>query len=67
MLPVQTNEDRGAAEFLRNAAGHDAHDALMPAFFRQHDGFRRLVRGQHGNGLPVNFLLDGLPLGVHLT
>ena len=67
VLAVQTDQEGGAGVFLGNAAGHDAHHALMPAFIRQHDGLRGLAHGQHGHGLPVNFRLHGLPLPVQLA
>ena len=67
MLAVQTNEKCGTGVFFRDAAGNDAHNALVPAFISQNDGFRRLSQRQHGYSLLINFRFHSLPLPVQLT
>ena len=64
MIPIQTDQEGGAAEFLRDTAGHDANHTLMPAFVRKDDGFGGSALRQHGNGLIVNTGFHILPLTV---
>ena len=67
MVPIQADEEGGAGKFLRNPAGDDAHNTLVPALVRQNDGLRRGALGQHGNGLPIDFRFNLLPLPVQLA
>ena len=67
VVTVQTDEEGGAGVFLRNAAGDDAHHALMPALVRQNDCLRGLAAGQHGYGLLVDFRFHRLSLPVQIA
>ena len=55
VLPVQADEKGGAGKFLGNAAGDNAHHALMPALIGQHNGIGQTALGQHIDGLLINF------------
>ena len=49
-LPVEPNDDRRASMFFHHAAGHNAHQALVPTLARQHEDrialyIRKFLRG----------------------
>ena len=67
VLAVQADQEGGAAVFFRDAAGHDAHHTLVPAFVCQHDGLRLLAGRQHADGLLENFRFHGLALPVQFA
>ena len=67
LLAVQADEVGRAAEFLGQAGGHNADDALVPALAGQDDGVAGLVSRQHGQRLLVDLRLHLLALAVELA
>ena len=66
-LAVQADQIGGAAEFLGQTGGDNAHHALVPALTGQDNGVGPAGALQHPHGLPVDLGLHLLALPVQLA